>query len=38
MARISGEIETDMGPYPLSVFDLIKENGLWKWYGNQKLK
>jgi len=37
-ATISGDIATNMGPNTLSITDLIKENGFWKWYGNQKSK
>jgi hypothetical protein len=37
-AKIFGEIETNMGPYQLSVIDLIQEKGHWKWYGNQRAK
>jgi len=35
-AHLAGEIETEMGPLSLSVTDLIKEDGHWKWYGNQQ--
>jgi CubicO group peptidase (beta-lactamase class C family) len=35
-AKLFGEIVTNMGPSPLNVSNLIKENGSWKWYGNQK--
>lgn len=37
-ATISGEFETNMGPSTLTITNLIKENGFWKWYGNQKSK
>lgn len=35
-AKLFGEIETNMGPSPLQVSTVVKENGSWKWYGNQK--
>ena len=35
-AKFFGEIETNMGPHTLEVSNVIRENGSWKWYGNQK--
>ena len=35
-AELFGEIEINMGPRTLEVSNLIRENGSWKWYGNQK--
>ncbi len=35
-AELFGEIETNLGPYSLGVSNVIKENGTWKWYGNQQ--
>ena len=37
-AKFFGEIETNMGPRTLEVPNLIRENGFWKWYGNQKAR
>jgi hypothetical protein len=37
-AKFFGEIETNMGPRTLEVSNLIRENGFWKWYGNQKAR
>ncbi len=34
--KLFGEIETNVGPHALEVSNLIRENGSWKWYGNQK--
>lgn len=37
-AKIWGEIASNMGPLTLAITDLKKENGSWKWYGNQSKK
>ena len=35
-AWLLGEAETNLGPFPLVTKALVKENGRWKWFGNQK--
>lgn len=37
-ATLWGEIATDMGPLALFVRELIREEGVWRWYGNQQEK
>jgi hypothetical protein len=35
-AYLAGFINSNFGKVPLAVSLIIKENGQWKWYGNQK--
>ena len=35
-AWLLGKAETNLGPFPLVTKALVKENGRWKWFGNQK--
>jgi hypothetical protein len=35
-AYLTGFVITNLGTFPLTETSIIKENGEWKWYGNQR--
>jgi hypothetical protein len=35
-AYLAGFVKTNLGTFPISETSIIKENGEWKWYGNQR--